>query len=104
MHAAVSLHINALDAYEDSPFWQEYLAKIPPSIQKALQEVIYYALDPKSPTPINWAWAPGYDYELTIWEVPDNKVTKTPGGITLLVKSAYPKEGSKKPARSKKAR
>lgn len=26
-HTAVSLHINALDAYEDSPLWPEYLAK-----------------------------------------------------------------------------
>ena len=26
-HTAVSLHINALDAYEDSPLWQEYLEK-----------------------------------------------------------------------------
>src|SRR4051794_33854043 len=26
-HTVVSLHINALDAYEDSPLWQEYLQK-----------------------------------------------------------------------------
>ena len=26
-HTTVSLHINALDAYEDSPLWQEYLEK-----------------------------------------------------------------------------
>ena len=26
-HTTVSLHLNALDAYEDSPLWQEYLAK-----------------------------------------------------------------------------
>jgi len=26
-HTTVSLHVNALDAYEDSPLWQEYLAK-----------------------------------------------------------------------------
>jgi hypothetical protein len=26
-HTTVSLHINALDAYEDSPLWQEYLKK-----------------------------------------------------------------------------
>jgi hypothetical protein len=26
-HTVVSLHINALDAYEDSPLWQEYLEK-----------------------------------------------------------------------------
>jgi hypothetical protein len=26
-HAVVSLHINALDAYDDSPLWQEYLDK-----------------------------------------------------------------------------
>ena len=78
--------------------WQKYLAQIPPGIQRAIQHIIYHALDPKSPTAINWAWAPGYDYEVTIWDVPDNAVTKTPGGITVLVKSSYPKEGSKKTA------
>src|SRR3954469_22573617 len=26
-HTSVSLHINALDAYEDSPLWQEYVEK-----------------------------------------------------------------------------
>ena len=84
---------------ENYKLWQQYLGNIPPSIRKTIQQVIYHALDPKSPTPINWAWAPGYDYEVTLWDVPDNAVTNTPGGITILIKSSYPKEGSKKPSR-----
>ncbi|MDE2361195.1 MAG: hypothetical protein KGM42_00845 [Hyphomicrobiales bacterium] len=77
--------------------WQKYLAGLPPAIQKTIQAVVYLALDPAAPRTINWSWAPGYDYEITVWDVPDNSVTNTPGGITLLIKSPYPKEGSKRP-------
>ena len=78
--------------------WQKYLARLPPAVQKTIQAVIYLALDPAAPRTINWAWAPGYDFEVTVWDVPDNTITNTPGGITLLIKSPYPKEGSKNPA------
>jgi hypothetical protein len=68
--------------------WVEYLAKLPGSFQEAFRSVVYYALSTEPPSPITFAWAPGYDYELTIWHSPDTPPTK--GGITVLLKSRYP--------------
>jgi hypothetical protein len=38
--------------------------------------------------PITFAWAPGYDYELSVWDVADT--ADTAGGITVLLRSRYP--------------
>jgi hypothetical protein len=58
------------------------------SLQEALRSTIYHALSTKPPTQVTFGWAPGYDYEVTIWHAPDTKKTK--GGITVLIKSRYP--------------
>jgi hypothetical protein len=68
--------------------WREYLNHIPASMQEAIRSTIYHALSTSPPTQITFAWAAGYDYELTIWDAPDTK--KTRGGITILIKSRYP--------------
>jgi hypothetical protein len=68
--------------------WIEYLGKMPPSFQEVIRSILYHALSSDPPTPITWAWAPGYDYELSIWQSPDTPPTK--GGITILMKSRYP--------------
>jgi hypothetical protein len=34
------------------------------------------------------SWAPGYDYELSVWQAPDTRTSR--GGITVLIKSRYP--------------
>ncbi len=68
--------------------WHDYINKIPKSMQEAIRTVIYYALSTEPPTQITFAWAPGYDYELSIWHAPDTKATR--GGITVLIKSRYP--------------
>jgi hypothetical protein len=78
VHSKMALH-------ED---WTKYLNSIPLSLQEALRSIIYHALSTKPPTQITFAWAPGYDYELTIWHAPDTRATK--GGITVLIKSRYP--------------
>lgn len=68
--------------------WGQYLTGIPMSMQEALRAIIYQALSTTPPTQITFAWAPGYDYELTIWQAPDTRATR--GGITVLLKSRYP--------------
>jgi len=65
-----------------------YINDIPIGIQEAIRSVIYYALGTKPPTQISFSWAPGYDYEVTMWQAPDT--SKTRGGVTVLVKSRYP--------------
>jgi len=70
--------------------WTEYLGKLPPSFQDTIRALVYHSLSSDPPTPITWAWAPGYDYELTLWQSPDTPPTK--GGITILLKSRYPSD------------
>jgi hypothetical protein len=73
--------------------WQQYLHELPGSFHETLRSVVYYALSTSPPTHVTFAWAPGYDYELTLWQAPDTRQTR--GGITVLVKSRYP--GDKHP-------
>ena len=68
--------------------WIKYLDRIPGSIQETIRSVIYYSLGTTPPTQITFAWAPGYDYEVTIWQASDTRTSR--GGITVLLKSRYP--------------
>jgi hypothetical protein len=75
-------------------FWVQYTSQLPGSFQEAFRSVVYYALSTKPPTMITFAWAPGYDFEMSMWQSPDTPPTK--GGITVLLRSRYP--GDKHPA------
>ena len=68
--------------------WMEHLKEMPPAIRAGIRSVIHHALTTEPPTQVTFAWAPGYDYEFTVWQAPDTKTTK--GGITVLIKSRYP--------------
>ena len=68
--------------------WKKYLGQIPAAMQEAIRAIIFNALGTKPPTTITFAWAPGYDYELSIWQAPDTRTSR--GGITVLIKSRYP--------------
>jgi hypothetical protein len=70
------------------PAFKAYFAQLPGAIHETLRSVIHHALSTTPPTQITFAWAPGYDYEVTVWQAPDTAQTK--GGITLLLKSRYP--------------
>lgn len=70
--------------------FRAYLSKMPGSVSEALRSTIHYALNTTPPTLITFAWAPSYDYELTVWQAPDTKETR--GGITILLKSRYPSD------------
>jgi hypothetical protein len=65
-----------------------YFANMPGAINEALRSVIHHALSTNPPTQITFAWAPAYDWELTVWQAPDTRHTK--GGVTVLLKSRYP--------------
>jgi len=68
--------------------FRTYLGKLPGSISEALRSTIHYALQTDPPTLVTFAWAPAYDYEITVWQAPDTSETR--GGITVLLKSRYP--------------
>jgi hypothetical protein len=65
-----------------------YLGHMPGAIHETLRSVIHHALSTSPPTQVTFAWAPAYDWEITVWQAPDTRHTK--GGITLLIKSRYP--------------
>jgi len=67
-----------------------YVDSLPASFQEILRSTIFYALSTDPPTQITFAWAPSYDFELTIWQAPDTRATR--GGITVLLKSRYPSD------------
>jgi hypothetical protein len=68
--------------------FKAYLATVPPLILETVRGVLHHALSTTPPTPVTLAWAPGYDFEVTIWQAPDT--AETPGGVTVLCKSRYP--------------
>jgi len=65
---------------------RNYLQGMPGGISETLRSAIHYALG--SNTNVTFAWAPSYDWEITVWQAPDTAQTK--GGITVLIKSRYP--------------
>ncbi|HEY5106093.1 MAG TPA: hypothetical protein VII73_04875 [Caulobacteraceae bacterium] len=62
--------------------FQGYLDKLPGSFNEAIRGVIYHALSSHPPKPITLAWAPAYDFEMSVWE--------SPCGITIHYRSRYP--------------
>ncbi|HZU72397.1 MAG TPA: hypothetical protein VE990_06455 [Acidimicrobiales bacterium] len=65
----------------------EYLDRLPPAIHEAIRAAVQSALTRSPRSPVTFAWAPGYDYELSIWDTP---AAGTPGGITILLRTRYP--------------
>ncbi len=79
------------DVFDRSPLhrlFTTYLNTVPTIFTETLRNVMHHALSTTPPTPVCFAWAPGYDFELTIWQAPDTPETR--GGITVLMKSRYP--------------
>jgi hypothetical protein len=66
--------------------------RLPSGMREALRAMIYANLDRDEPYGITLAWAPGPDYELTIWEAEPTAVSH--GGITALIKTVVPVPGS----------
>lgn len=87
----LDLALADLVAAEGSPdhyAFRNYVATLPGAIQETLRSTLYYALGTTPRTFVTWAWAPAYDFEITVWQAPDSSATR--GGITLLVRSRYP--------------
>ena len=78
--AAATLNVN-----EDG--LAAYLDRIPEGVHEAIRAAIYSALAREPRQMVTFAWAPAFDWEVTVWDVGDTKVTR--GGMTILVKSPY---------------
>jgi hypothetical protein len=64
------------------------LGRLSPIITEASRAVIYGNLQRKEPYGMTFAWRPGYDNELTVWE--SSSAGDSPGWITVVIKSRHP--------------
>jgi hypothetical protein len=65
-----------------------FVDRWPSGIKAAVRAVLHDNLTRDGTVPVTFAWAPGYDFEVSIWDVRDT--AETAGGITILFKSRYP--------------
>jgi hypothetical protein len=66
------------------------VAQQPPTILEAERAVVYRNLQRERPYGMTFAWAPGYDNEVTVWESSPTEASS--GWITVLIKSRYPSD------------
>ena len=62
----------------------------PPTIIEAQRAVVRRNLEREEPFGMTFAWAPAYDWELTVWESPPTDIS--PGWITVLIRGRYPND------------
>ena len=76
----------------------------PPAFSASFRAAIHAFLSSGSEGPITVAWAPGYDYELNVWQSTGAK--DSPGGLTILARTRYPfdKHPSQRGIRNKDAK
>ena len=65
-----------------------YLEAFPSGIKEAVRAVLHDNIASGAPLDMTVAWAPGYDDELSIWQVANGEHTR--GGITVFVRSRFP--------------
>lgn len=62
--------------------FSSYMDSLPDPIREAFRGIVYGALTADPPQQVTLAWAPAYDYELTVWPASC--------GVTVLIKGRYP--------------
>jgi hypothetical protein len=67
---------------------EAYVATMPGGFRETLRAIIHYALTHKPQVLLTFAWAPAYDFELTIWEIVEPPPAHS--GMTILLKGRYP--------------
>jgi hypothetical protein len=70
-----------------------YLEMLPGSMRESLRSIIHYALTQDPQVLLNFAWAPSYDFEMTIWEMVEPAPAQS--GVTILLKGRYPDHASR---------
>jgi hypothetical protein len=66
----------------------EFINTWPSALQAAIKAVIHENFSRDEQVPITFAWKPGYDYGVEIYDVHNTATTQ--GGITVIVTSRYP--------------
>ena len=74
----------------------DYLEAFPSGLKEAVRAVLRDNLNATGgPLDVTVAWAPGYDDEVSVFQVANN--ARTQGGITILVRSRYPDDRGSAP-------
>ena len=66
----------------------EFVNTFPSGVQAAILGCLAANAARDVRLPVTFAWAPGYDYSVQIWDVASTR--DSTGGITILVTSRYP--------------
>lgn len=66
----------------------EYIAAWPSGLLAAVHGVLHENLTREATVPVTFAWKPGYDYGVEIYDVHDTATSR--GGITIIFTSRYP--------------
>lgn len=68
---------------------EEFLRAWPAGIKEAIRAAVFDALTrPGGPLPVQFTWAPAYDYEVAVWEVAGT--AESMGGMTIALRSPIP--------------
>jgi len=70
-----------------------YVSMMPRGFQESLRAIVYYALTSEPRVLLNFSWAPGYDFELTIWEMVEEAPLHS--GMSIALKGRYPDDGTR---------
>ena len=69
----------------------EYVSSVPAAQQEAIRGALHSAVSRERRLPVTMAWAPGYDFELTVWEAA--ATADHAGAMTVLLRSPYAEHG-----------
>jgi hypothetical protein len=72
----------------ETPAERDIALAFPEGLREMLRALLYLNLRRRTPLEVQWAWLPGYDWELTVAECPGTAVS--PGAITVLIRGRYP--------------
>jgi hypothetical protein len=67
-----------------------YLAAFPSGLQEAVRALLHDNLVSDAPLDVTFSWAPGYDDQVSLWQVADGE--RSAGGITIFVRSRFPED------------
>jgi hypothetical protein len=66
----------------------EFIDSWPSGLQAVVRSVIHHNFTREATVPITFAWKPGYDFSVEVFDVHDTKTSR--GGITMIFTSRYP--------------
>lgn len=84
--------IEAVVGHACDPGLGEYIEAWPPALGQALLAAFHDAV--RSQQRVSVIWAPGYDFEVRMWQAPGGETPggETPGGLIIEFRGPYPSD------------